>query len=103
MTDRRESEMGKRSLTISAQLLIGFAMVLAFVIVLGFVSAVQTNRLYEQEKTMYEHPLQVKEAIDEIQITFSLMMRRENKTRCRKRNPRSTISKCSSASFTISI
>jgi signal transduction histidine kinase/DNA-binding response OmpR family regulator len=56
----------KRNLTISTQLLIGFLIVLTFVVVLGVVSSVQTTRLYEQEKTLYEHPLQVKEAVDEI-------------------------------------
>ncbi|NLI53884.1 MAG: response regulator [Clostridiales bacterium] len=58
--------MKKKNLTIGAQLLIGFSFVLAFVIVLGVVSSIQTNRLYQREKTLYEHPLQVKEAIDEI-------------------------------------
>ncbi len=55
-------------MTISAQLLIGFSLVLAFVIVLGVVSSIQTSQLYQKEKTMYEHPIQVREAIDEIQI-----------------------------------
>ncbi len=60
--------MKKKSLTIGAQLLIGFSLVLTFVIVLGVVSSVQTSQLYQKEKTMYEHPLHVREAIDEIQI-----------------------------------
>ncbi len=58
--------MKKRNLTIRAQLLIGFSLVLVFVVTLGLVSSVQTNRLYQQEQTLYEHPLQVREAIDEV-------------------------------------
>ncbi len=60
--------MNKRTLTIGAQLLIGFSVVLAFVVILGAVSGVQTVRLYEREQTLYDHPLQVKEATDQITI-----------------------------------
>lgn len=58
--------MKKKALTIRMQLLIGFVLVLAFVASLGLVSFVQTRQLYEREKTLYEHPLQVKEATDSI-------------------------------------
>jgi signal transduction histidine kinase/DNA-binding response OmpR family regulator len=42
--------------------------VIAFVALLGVVSYIQTSRLFQQEQTLYEHPLRVKEAIDDIKI-----------------------------------
>ena len=58
----------KRNVNISSQLLIGFSLVLAFVILLGIVTFVQTQKLYEQETILFEHPLQAREAVDEIKV-----------------------------------
>ncbi len=60
--------MKKKLLTIRLQLIVGFLLVLAFVVGLGMVSFLQTRQLYEREKSLYEHPLQVKEATDSISM-----------------------------------
>lgn len=66
--------MKKRTLSVQAQLIIGFLLVLLFVAGLGLVSFVETRQLYEREKGLYEHPLQVKEATDS--ITSDILMTR---------------------------
>ena len=60
--------MRKQTLNIRTQLIVGFLLVLLFVIGLGLLSHIQAKQLYEREKTLYEHPLQVKEATDNITI-----------------------------------
>ena len=58
--------MRKKSMTIRMQLIVGFLLVLAFVAGLGLVSFIQARQLYEREQALFEHPLQVKEAADNI-------------------------------------
>lgn len=58
--------MMKKPLRIGTQLLLGFAILLVFVIVLGTVAYTQTHRIHEQTIIMYEHPLQVRRALGEL-------------------------------------
>ncbi len=58
----------KRNVKISTQLQVGFLIVLAFVVLLGGISYFQTNRLYQQEKDLYEYPLQIRRAVDQFNI-----------------------------------
>lgn len=55
-----------RNIRIGTQLIIGFAAILFFVLVVGVVAYVQTNQLHHQTEKMYQHPLQVRRAIGEL-------------------------------------
>lgn len=55
-----------KNLTIRTQLILGFAGVLLFVILIGSVAYSQTAKLHAQTETMYEHPLQVRRAIAQL-------------------------------------
>jgi len=65
---RRFNPMKKMSLKIKYQLAIGYAIILALVVTLGLVSHFETDRLYRQAQTLYEHPLQVKQAVSQLEI-----------------------------------
>ena len=52
-----------RNLRVSAQLIIGFVIMLIFITFLGVVSYNQTDKIHEQTEIIYNHPLQVRAAI----------------------------------------
>jgi len=54
-------------LKISTQLKIGFTTLLLFVIILGIAAYLQTNQLQKQTEEIYNHPMSVKNAINDIQ------------------------------------
>jgi len=58
----------QRTFNIRLQLIIGFLLVILFVIGFALSSSLQTRQLYERAETLYHHPLQVKEATDNITI-----------------------------------
>ena len=60
--------MRNKNIKISTQLVIGFSIVLVFVVVLGLVTYLQTYQLFQHTETLYKHPLQVRETVDEIEI-----------------------------------
>ncbi len=60
--------MKQRTFNLRLQLIIGFLLVILFVIGFALSSSLQTRRLYERAETLYYHPLQVKEATDNITI-----------------------------------
>lgn len=60
--------MNIKNLRIGTQLKIGFFAMLFLVIVLGAVSYLQTQQHHEQTETMYKHPLQVREAISDLEL-----------------------------------
>ncbi|NVN93919.1 MAG: response regulator [Bacteroidetes bacterium] len=53
-----------KNFKIGTQLKIGFTIMIFFVIVLGIISFLQTDKIQEQTETLYNHPLQVRRAID---------------------------------------
>jgi signal transduction histidine kinase/DNA-binding response OmpR family regulator/HAMP domain-containing protein len=67
--------MNLKNISISAQLKLGFAIVLLLVVALGVVSYLQTDRLYEQIDTMYNHPLQVRRAIGKLSSNIIAIQR----------------------------
>lgn len=60
--------MKKWNLKIGMQMAVGFAVVLALVIVLSTVSYTNTQSLYEQAQQLYQHPLQVRQAVNQLKI-----------------------------------
>ena len=58
--------MNLKNLKISAQLIIGFAIIIVFVLVLGGVSNNQTDKISEQTTMIYEHPMKVQRAVVEL-------------------------------------
>ena len=56
----------RKPLRIGTQLLLGFAILLVFVVVLGTVAYTQTHRIHEQTMIIYDHPLQVRRALGEL-------------------------------------
>lgn len=70
--------MNIKSLKVSAQLTIGFAIMLSFIITLGVVSYTQVNKIHQQTEIIYNHPLQVRAAIGRLQSDI-LQMRLGNR------------------------
>jgi signal transduction histidine kinase/DNA-binding response OmpR family regulator/HAMP domain-containing protein len=68
-----------KNLNISAQLIIGFALVMALVVALGLIAYLQSHKLHEQTELIYNHPLQVRRAIDILSddVLFINIQRRE--------------------------
>ncbi|WP_296558602.1 response regulator [uncultured Acetobacterium sp.] len=62
-----------RNMKISIKLSLGFAIILVFVLIIGVVAYVQTELLNQQTVTMYNHPLQVRRAIDSRKLDVSDM------------------------------
>jgi signal transduction histidine kinase/CheY-like chemotaxis protein len=60
--------MKKWSMKIGTQMGIGFAIVLALVLTLGIVSYFQTQMLYEEAQALYDHPLQVRQAVSQLKV-----------------------------------
>ena len=60
-------------LKIGTQLAIGLGCILIFVILLGIVSFIQEESLWQETKGLYEHPLQVRRAIAEVEIDILTM------------------------------
>ena len=58
--------MNLKNLKISAQLILGFTIVIVFVLFLGGVSNYQTDKISEQTTLIYEHPMKVQRAVVEL-------------------------------------
>lgn len=58
--------MKKWSWNVRAQVTTGFAIVFVMVVLLGAASFFQTQSLYGQARTLYEHPLQVRQAVSQL-------------------------------------
>ncbi len=56
-----------KNLRIKTQMTLGHLAVLFFVIVIGIVSYLQISKTHQQAETLYNHPLQVRRAIGELQ------------------------------------
>ena len=67
-----------KDLKISAQLIIGFAVMLILVILLGVVSYRQSDQIHLQTETMYNHSLQVRSAVGRLETNI-LNMRFETR------------------------
>ena len=67
-----------RNLKVSAQLIIGFVIMLLFIGILGGVSYLQSYKIHEQTEIIYNHPLQVRAAIGRLQSDI-LKMRLETR------------------------
>ena len=78
MTVTKRITMTIRNLRVSAQLIIGFTIMLAFVFMLGIVSFFQSEKIHTQTELMYNHPLQVLPAIGRLQVDI-LQMRLGNR------------------------
>ena len=65
--------MKLKDIKIETQLIVGFCTMILFVFVLGIVSNIQSNKLHQQTKALYDHPLQVRRAISCIKIDISTM------------------------------
>lgn len=70
--------MKLKSLRIVPSLIVGFSIMILFVATLGIVSYIQSGELQEQTETIYEHPLQVRRAVDYLQFNI-LNMRFETR------------------------
>jgi signal transduction histidine kinase/DNA-binding response OmpR family regulator len=67
-----------RNTKIGTQLKIGFVVIIVFIIIMAVNAYMQDNQLYQQTETMYQHPLQVRVAIDALDndaLTMSLNLR----------------------------
>ena len=60
--------MKLKDLKIRSQLLLGFAVMFVAVIVLGVVSYKQTTQIHQQSEILYDHPLQVRRAIGDLNV-----------------------------------
>lgn len=60
---------------VSVQLALGLLCILCFVVLLGIVAYVQEERLWEETKGLYDHPLQVRRAIAETEVSILIMQR----------------------------
>ena len=58
--------MRLKNIKISAQLVIGFAIVLIIFFALGAVAYIEASTIHNEMETLYEHPLTVRNAINEI-------------------------------------
>ena len=62
-----------KNIKIGIQLIIGYAILLILATALGLVSIIQTNKIHEQMDIIYKHPLQVRRAIDNLQLDIQTM------------------------------
>ena len=60
--------MKKRSLNIGMQLGIGFSVIAALLLVLGMAAYSYTQTLYTEAQALYDHPLQVTQALSQLKI-----------------------------------
>ena len=67
--------MKLQNLKIGTQLRIGLGIIMAFVIFLGALAWIQADQLWLQTKSLYEHPLQVRRALDKLAIDILTMHR----------------------------
>ena len=58
--------MKNKDLKIGTQLKVGFSIILLLVILFGLLTFIQTDKLFQSEETLYQHPMQVKEAFDDL-------------------------------------
>ncbi|HWQ68115.1 MAG TPA: response regulator [Methanospirillum sp.] len=65
--------MNAHDLKIGTQLALGLGCILIFVILLGFVAYIQEERLWQETKGLYDHPLQVRRAIGELNTDILTM------------------------------
>ncbi|MCX6690640.1 MAG: hypothetical protein NTW33_00980 [Methanoregula sp.] len=65
--------MKLRDLNIGTQLAIGLGIIIALVILLGVVAYVQEESLWQETKGLYEHPLQVRRAIGDLDVDILTM------------------------------
>jgi len=65
--------MNGKNLTIGMQLGIGLGIVLALVVLLGVVVVIQEASMWEETAGLYEHPLQVRRAIGELNADILMM------------------------------
>ncbi len=70
-----------KNLKIGTQLKLGYGILILFVLIIGLVSYQQTNKIQQQTELIYEHPMQVRQAIGtiesdihEIQIEYRNML-----------------------------
>jgi signal transduction histidine kinase/CheY-like chemotaxis protein/HAMP domain-containing protein len=59
-----------RNLTIGTQLKLGLTVLFILMLFLGLLSFQQTNKIYKQIEIMYQHPLQTRKFINELQSSF---------------------------------
>lgn len=59
--------MNLKNLSVSKQLIFGFAIMLFFVVALGIISYRQSKKIHQQTVLLYNHPLQVRPAIWKLQ------------------------------------
>jgi signal transduction histidine kinase/CheY-like chemotaxis protein/HAMP domain-containing protein len=62
-----------KNIRIGRQLFFGLTMLLVFVLVLGVISYLQTKKIHDQITLMYNHPMQVRAAIDEVHTDVYLI------------------------------
>ena len=62
-----------KNMKVSRKLILGFTLILLFVLLMGVVSYRQADQLFQQTETMYEHPLQVRRALDYLMNDISDM------------------------------
>ncbi|HSM24917.1 MAG TPA: histidine kinase dimerization/phospho-acceptor domain-containing protein, partial [Anaerolineaceae bacterium] len=68
-----------KNLKIRTQLILGFTIIFLFVILLGFFLVIQTTKIAEQTTLLYNHPVQVSNAISNLQKDI-LMIHRDMKS-----------------------
>jgi CHASE3 domain sensor protein len=62
-----------KDLKIRTQLMFGFAVMFMVIIVLGFITYRQTTHIHQQSETLYNHPLQVRRAIGDLNVDILTM------------------------------
>ena len=67
--------MKRKDLSIGMQLGIGLGIILALVILLGVVVVIQEASLWEETAGLYEHPLQVRRAIGDLDTDILIMQK----------------------------
>ena len=67
--------MKSKDLTIGMQLGIGLVIILALVILMGVVVVIQEASLWQETAGLYEHPLQVRRAIGDLNIDILIMQK----------------------------
>lgn len=65
--------MKLKDLSIGTLLAIGIGIILIFVVILGFVSFIQEDKLWQETKRLYEHPLQSRRAIGDIRADLLMI------------------------------
>lgn len=65
--------MKLRNVKIGNQILLGIIIILGLFIAIGWVSYIQTNRIHEQTELLYEHPLQVRRALGDLNTSIQKM------------------------------